>query len=478
VPPYLMYTKENTMQATIVIDLGFGDAGKGTMVDYLSRGMREPVIVRFNGGAQAAHNVVTPRGVHHTFSQFGSGTLVDGVRTFLSRFMLLDPYALLAESRGLEKLGVKNPLARVMVDGEALVVTPFHKAANRLREVLRGNGRHGSVGMGIGETMADMLAFPHLAVRAQDLRSLATIEMKCRGLQELKYSEFKDSFTGVAATGFLPDELRILTDPFAPRKVAYEMVRIARLFSLVSMKTLERLSYTHPLIFEGAQGVLIDEWHGFHPYTTWSTTTNANANILLREIVYPNNVTRLGVVRAYGTRHGPGPFPSENMELTMRLPDKHNNFGIWQGGFRVGWLDIPLTRYALTVSDGTESVALTHLDRYATLPQKRLVTAYKVLKGKLTEREKAVIVVDWKKSQGDEMYIVSFRRKSNLEDLEYQEMLGEILTKATPVVEDIDYTEERFIEYVSKLLSLPISVTSHGPTAFEKLEKVKIQKAA
>ena len=466
------------MQATIVIDLGFGDAGKGTMVDYLSRGMREPVIVRFNGGAQAAHNVVTPFGAHHTFSQFGSGTLVEGVRTFLSRFMLLDPYALLAESYGLEKLGVQKPLARIMVDGEALVVTPFHKAANRLREVLRGDGRHGSVGMGIGETMADMIAFPHLAVRAQDLRSAETVEMKCRGLQDLKYSEFKTSFDTVVATGFLSDELRILADPSAPRKIAQEMVRIARLFSVVSMKTLQRLSYTHPLIFEGAQGVLIDEWHGFHPFTTWSTTTNANANVLLSEIRYPNNVTRLGVVRAYSTRHGPGPFPSESRELTMRLPDMHNGFGVWQRGFRVGWLDIPLTRYALAVSDGTDSVALTHLDRFASLPYKRLVTAYKVAKVQLTEEEKAAVVVDWRKSQGDEMYIVSLCRKTNLEDLGYQEMLGGILAKATPVVEDIEYSKEYFVEQVSKLLSLQILITSHGPTAFDKHEILQLQKAA
>jgi len=466
------------MQATIVIDLGFGDAGKGTMVDYLSRKMVEPVIVRFNGGAQAAHNVVTPRGTHHTFSQFGSGTLVDGVRTFLSRYMLLDPYALLAESYGLEKLGIQNPMARIMVDGEALVVTPFHKAANRLREVLRGDGRHGSVGMGIGETMADMIAFPHLAVRAQDLRSIETVERKCRGLQELKYAEFKELFAVISATGLLPDELRLLTDSHAPKMVAREMVRIARLFSLVSMKTLQRLSYTHPLIFEGAQGVLIDEWHGFHPFTTWSTTTNANANVLLSEIMYPDVVTRLGVVRAYSTRHGPGPFPSESRELTMRLPDMHNGFGVWQRGFRVGWLDIPLTRYALAVSDGTDSLALTHLDRFASLSQKRVVRAYRVAKADLTEKEKSVMVTDKEQSNDDYLHIVSFRRKDILEDLGYQEMIGAILAKVTPVVEDIQCSEECFVDYVSELLFLPVDITSHGPTAFDKRERVQMQLAA
>src|SRR4051794_33587520 len=125
------------MSAWIVVDLGFGDAGKGSVVDFLVREHQTHTVVRFNGGAQAAHNVVLPDGRHHTFSEFGSGTFVPGVRTHLSRFMLVDPAALLAEERHLRSLGVSDAFERLSVDGRAIVVTPFQKAANRLREMSR-----------------------------------------------------------------------------------------------------------------------------------------------------------------------------------------------------------------------------------------------------------------------------------------------------------------------------------------------------
>ncbi|MFI0444841.1 adenylosuccinate synthetase [Actinomadura sp. 6N118] len=112
----------------IVADLGFGDAGKGTVVDWFCSRGPEPVdaVVRFNGGAQAAHNVVAPDGRHHTFAQFGSGTFTPGVATHLSRFMLVDPLALAAEADHLRKLGIRDPLARLTVDRAALLTTPYH----------------------------------------------------------------------------------------------------------------------------------------------------------------------------------------------------------------------------------------------------------------------------------------------------------------------------------------------------------------
>ena len=102
-----------------------------------------------------------------------------------------------------------------------------------------------------------------------------------------------------------------------------------------------------PVIFEGAQGVLLDEWQGFHPYTTWSTTTLANADRLLEEAGYTGARTRVGITRAYATRHGAGPLVTEEAELTRALPDPSNQFGAWQRGFRVGWLDLVMLQYAL-----------------------------------------------------------------------------------------------------------------------------------
>src|SRR4051794_37158626 len=140
--------------AIILSGLGYGDEGKGTWTDFLARTMPVHTVVRFNGGAQAGHNVVTPDGRHHTFAQFGSGTFVRGVNSHLSRFMLLNPIRLLQEADELRVLGVPDALARLSVDRRALLTTPFQVAANRLKELARGDARHGSCGMGIGETMS------------------------------------------------------------------------------------------------------------------------------------------------------------------------------------------------------------------------------------------------------------------------------------------------------------------------------------
>ena len=143
-------------QAILTVDLGFGDAGKGSIIDFLAREHNAHTVVRFNGGAQAGHRVVAKQG-EHVFSQFGSGTLA-GARTHLSRFMLVEPLAMLAEAEHLMQLGIRDPFGMVTIDEKALITTPFQRAVNRLKELARGNGRHGSCGMGIGETMADWIA--------------------------------------------------------------------------------------------------------------------------------------------------------------------------------------------------------------------------------------------------------------------------------------------------------------------------------
>ena len=145
--------------------LGYGDDGKGAIVDWLCRDAGPgPHVVRFNGGAQAAHNVVTADGRHHTFAQFGSGSFARGARRSCRAFVLVDPLALAAEADTWPRPGVPDALDRLTVDRDALLTTPYH-AANRAREAARGTGRHGSCGMGIGETARYALAHPGDAPR-------------------------------------------------------------------------------------------------------------------------------------------------------------------------------------------------------------------------------------------------------------------------------------------------------------------------
>ncbi|HYW22818.1 MAG TPA: adenylosuccinate synthetase [Terriglobales bacterium] len=416
------------MTHVAVVDLGYGDAGKGTVVDWLSSGAGPggPVhaVVRFNGGAQAAHNVVTPDGRHHVFAQLGSGTFTAGVRTHLSRFMLVDPLALIAEVDHLAAVGVTDALERLTVDRRALLTTPYHAAANRAREVARGEARHGSCGMGVGETVAYALAHADDAPRAGDCGDPHTLR--------LKLARLRDRLAG---------ELGPLPAPGVDACVEAFGAFAARV-TLADDAYLGRLLRAGSVVFEGAQGVLLDEWHGFHPYTTWSTTTFANVDTLLAEAGAPGTAVRLGVLRTYATRHGPGPFVTEDASLTAALPDRHNGHGRWQGAFRVGHLDLVAVRYAIEACGGVDGLALTHLDVAAGRDDLRVCRAYD-LGGRRAER----------------------LAPGPAGDLDRQAALTRCLFEARPVYGRM---EAGAIETVANELDVPVVLGSNGPTVLDK----------
>lgn len=325
-----------------VVGLGFGDEGKGSVVDYLVREHQAKLVVRFNGGAQAAHSVVTDDGRHHVFSQFGSGSFVPGVRTHLSRFMMVNPGAMLNEAEALAAAGVGDALSRVTVDPRALVTTELHTRANRLRESQRGSSRHGSCGMGIGETMAYALACPEGAIRVADLFSGPELRDKLAMLAGYMRREFG------ATWGQMPDF----------QATVLRSARFAGQIELRADDDLPSVIGDGVAVFEGAQGVLLDETHGFSPFTTWSTTTLQNVDELLRG--FSGTVRRVGVLRSYMTRHGAGPFPTEDPETNH--PEAHNGTHPWQGRFRQGPLDIQALRYAIKCSP-VDVLAVTHMDR-------------------------------------------------------------------------------------------------------------------
>jgi len=433
--------------AFLTVDLGFGDAGKGSIVDFLTREHAAHTVVRYNGGAQAAHRVVTagPHPREHVFAQFGSGTLA-GAATHLSRFMLLDPLAMVAEEQHLQALGVADAFDRTTIDERALVITPFQRAANRLKELARGDGRHGSCGMGIGETMIDYLEHGQRVLFAGDLRRPDVLRAKLHFLHQINLAKIQALLPSLPDSAESAREQSPLRDPDWPDWLIEEYRGFAQRARIVPSAFLHHiLQQPGAVIFEGAQGVLLDEWQGFHPYTTWSTTTLENATRLLDEADYTGGLTRIGITRAYATRHGAGPLVTEDADLTRALPDAINAFGAWQQGFRVGWLDVVMLKYALEAVGPLDQLAVTCLDRLAELPELRVCRRYSY----------------------DTFDIDRIAHSPVPRALEYQERMTNNLAHCTPILETLA-DPSALLHLLESELGVPIGILSEGLTAAEK----------
>jgi len=303
----------------VVVDLGYGDAGKGVTVARLT----EPgdLIVKFTGGAQCAHNVRWNK-YHHTFSQFGSGMIHPDTDTAIGPDFLFDPLALYREAYHLEGCGVGNALGRITIDPEALVITPITILAGQYRERVK---RHGSTGRGIGVTVQHNLD-TGMGVRAKDLGSPAVLKYKFR--DQIRWAR---QFGHLEYSDFVPDLERMVGDwPIVPtRDVMKDRVWIG----------------------EGSQGILLDQDYGWFPHVTRATTTAMPFLKLTNQ-----RVTIVGVTRTYQTRHGAGPFPTD----FGKLKDNDDNTDYeWAGEFKRGFLDIEALRYAIDVQP-IDKLVVTH----------------------------------------------------------------------------------------------------------------------
>ncbi len=445
----------------LVQGLGYGDEGKGGVVAYLVHREKASLVARFNGGAQAGHNVVTDDGRHHTFSQFGSGTF-SYARTFLSRFMLFNPCTLAKEAEHLASLKIPDPLSLITIENQAVVTTPFHMAANRIREMAR-TSRHGSCGMGIGETVDHSLKFPASAYYVRDMLDRQVSDTKLLYIR----SYLLESVRALVKPGD-PDMEREW-DILADFKTTLAFINerhdeVLRRIQIVDSSWLPNKLHNEPdetVIFEGAQGVLLDQDFGFQPYTTWTDCTFGNANKLLSSTIdlrcsgvqshvtncscnkHSNPVTRVGVLRGYMTRHGAGPLVTE-CTTCKPPPGEHNSTGPWQEGFRMGHSDTVALRYALDVIGGVDQLALTCLDH--------LQTNIKVC-------SKYTGMTSWV----DEDLIVK-----RPWDLRYQEELTYDLQQfAKPDYETVNDVEH-LIARVESETRTPVKITSFGPKASDK----------
>jgi adenylosuccinate synthase len=430
-------------QALITVDLGFGDAGKGTVVDALVRHYNATLVVRYNGGAQAGHNVVTPEGLHHCFAQFGSGTLVEGTRTLLSRYMLVNPLLLQAEEQSLAQKGIFDAFQRTYIDQRALVTTPYHRALNRLREMSRGALRHGSCGKGVGETVSFAMQHPGEALFVQDIASPNLFNK----LNRIR-TRLSETATQLPFVSF-PEEVQKEFSTFESDTIPEVVRRYADFYERVNIISSDEvkklLSAEQTLIFEGAQGTLLDEDFGFHPFTTWSKTTTEFARRILNEIDYDGASSRIGITRTYATRHGPGPFVTETPELLKLFLDPYNATNPWQKHMRNGWLDLPLLRYAIAVNGGIDQLAVTHCDALELRPL--WITAEDYYDTKTGDLFKL-----------DPVFLGDLNARERLTD---------------KMMSGLRYTENKvqaadMIPHIATSLNLPITIKSYGPRSHQK----------
>jgi adenylosuccinate synthase len=446
--------------AILIADLGYGDAGKGSIVDALARETSAHSVVRYNGGAQAAHNVITPDGRQHTFAQFGSASFVPGVRTHLSRYMILHPFAILSEERHLRSLGVTDAFARTSIERSALVISPYQQAANRLKEIARGDVRHGSCGLGVGETMADWLEHGEDMLCAADLEQPGLVVRKLRRIRDIKLAQLQTLLPALQANPQAEEELKVFNDPNLIKLSAEVFAHFASQVRIVGPEALgSLLCEPGGVLFEGAQGVLLDEWWGFFPYNTWSTLTFKNADALLTENNFDGPVLKLGLLRGYATRHGAGPFVSEDPALTAAMPDMHNLDNPWQRAFRVGYLDLLALRYALQVTGQVDALAVTNLDRMESMPDWQVCTAYHY-PGSAADLEGDF------EHQGQT--VTAILPPSDPTDLRHQEWLTQRLMAMRPIYSPCERSREVFLRLIEDALGPPIAVTSDGPTALDK----------
>jgi adenylosuccinate synthase len=354
-------------KTAVVVGAQWGDEGKGKIVDVLSE--RFKVVARYSGGHNAGHTV-TIHGQKFILQLIPCGVLREGCRGVIGNGVVLDPFAFMREVDALRAQGVKVD-GNLFVSNRAHVILPYHRMIELAAENAPGRVKIGTTSRGIGPTYEDKMA--RSGLRVQDLLDKELlkkhIENACREKNTIVHALFN-------------------AEPLDPDKMYAEYAQIADRVAPFVADTAQLLNKAiasgEPVMFEGAQGTMLDIDHGTYPFVTSSSATSGGA--VTGTGVPPTSIsTVIGVTKAYCTRVGEGPFPTElHDELGEAIRKKGNEFGAVTGRpRRTGWIDLPLLRYSNMIN-GTSWLVVTKLDVLDELAEIPVCVGYKI-DGRATE---------------------------------------------------------------------------------------------
>lgn len=363
------------MSSKVVVGAQWGDEGKGKIIDILSAEV--DIVARYQGGANAGHTVVKESG-EFVLHLVPSGIFQPKVICVIGNGVVVDPSALLEEVRMLEKKGIKVK-GRLFVSDRAHLILPYHQAIDRLRESSKGVCKIGTTGRGIGPSYGDKTA--RCGIRFADLYEPKLFRQKLEQALCEKNEIFRKIYK---APVFSAAEIEKTYRRYAVELKPFIADTAALLHEAVRNKK--------KILFEGAQGTHLDVDHGTYPYVTSSSVSSGGAAVGTG--VPPHSIGRvLGVVKAYTTRVGEGPFPTEFDDRLMKLiREKGKEFGATTGRpRRCGWFDAVQVGYSCRIN-GIDEIAVTKLDVLDDLPEIKICTGYR-FGGKLYKNYPASLTV-------------------------------------------------------------------------------------
>ena len=365
------------MSTVVIVGTQWGDEGKGKIVDFLTE--KADVVARYQGGNNAGHTVVI-KNEKYILHLIPSGVLHKNKKCIIGNGVVIDPAALIEEMDGLKKRGI-NINKNLLISKNANVIMPYHIALDKGNENKKGNKKIGTTGRGIGPSYTDKIA--RFGIRMMDLLSPEVFKEKLKA--------------NLSAANFLLENL-YKTAPLSENEIYKQYMKYAeRLAPYIADTDLiinKEITSGKKLLFEGAQGTLLDIDHGTYPFVTSSNTIAGGACTGLG--VGPTKIKKvLGVVKAYTTRVGEGPFPTELKDsLGEALRQKGGEFGATTGRpRRCGWLDILILKHAIRIN-GLTGLAITKLDILDGFDKLKICVGYKYKGKRYTEFPKEIDVLN------------------------------------------------------------------------------------